>query len=510
METLTNLAEGFSALFSGWALLAVLAGVFIGSLVGVLPGIGPVGAMAVLLPVSFTLGPTTGLLMIAGIYFGSMYGGSTTSILMRVPGEASSVVASIDGHEMTKRGRAGAALAVAAIGSFIAGTLAVVLLMLVANPLSTFAGGFSAPEFLALTIFALLVLSRLTGGSFAGTMVAAGLGLLLATIGLDEQTGNARFIFGQTELAQGLEVTPVAVGLFGIAEVLLLAEQRGRLPALPTVRLRDLYPTKRELRRSVPAMFRGGILGFFFGLFPGPAAATSSYASYMLERRVSGHKEEFGKGAIEGVAGPEAANNGAAGGAMIPLLILGIPFNAVAALLLAGFTIHGAIPGPLFIENEPGLFWGLIAGMYVANIMLLILNLPLVGMFTSVLRVPRDIQLALILVIAVVGTYATRNSMLDVVWLLIMGALGYFMVKVGLPRTALILAFVIAALMEESLVQTMSLANGDPAYILERPIALSILVLTALILLAPWILKLLGNTGLARGLQTIGRGSDEG
>src|SRR5829696_2932668 len=224
METLTNLAEGFSALFSGWALLAVLAGVLIGSLVGVLPGIGPVGAMAVLLPVSFTLGPTSGLLMIAGIYFGSMYGGSTTSILMRVPGEASSVVASIDGYEMTKRGRAGAALAVAAIGSFIAGTLAVVLLMLAAGPLSDFAVDFSAPEFLALTIFALLVLSRLTGASFAATMIAAGLGLLLATVGLDEQTGNARFIFGQTELAQGLEVTPVAVGLFGIAEVLLLAE----------------------------------------------------------------------------------------------------------------------------------------------------------------------------------------------------------------------------------------------------------------------------------------------
>jgi len=510
MEALNNLVEGFAALFSGWALLAVLVGVFIGSLIGVLPGIGPVGAMAVLLPISFTLGPASGLLMIIGIYFGSMYGGSTTSILMRVPGEASSVIASIDGHEMTRRGRAGAALSVAAIGSFIAGTIAIVLLMLAANPLSNFAVGFSSPEFLALTIFALLVLSRLTGGSFAGTMVAASLGLLLATIGLDETTGNARFIFGETSLAQGLEVTPVAVGLFGIAEILLLAEQRGRLPELPAVRLRDLYPTKGELRRAVPPMFRGGILGFLLGLMPGPTAATSSYASYMLERRVSGHGEEFGKGAIEGVSGPESANNGAARGAMIPLLILGIPFNAVTALLLAGFTIHGAIPGPLFIDQEPELFWSLVAGMYAANIMLLILNLPLVGIFTSMLRVPRDIQLALILVIAVVGTYATRNSMLDVGWLIVMGALGYFMVKVGLPRVALMLAFVIAALMEESLIQTLSLANGNPLYIFGRPISAAILILTALILIGPWLLKLFGNTRLAATLASIGRSSDEG
>ena len=510
METLANLAYGFAALLSGWALLAVLLGVFVGSLVGALPGIGPVGAMAVLLPLSFALDATSGLLMIAGIYFGAMYGGSTTSILMRVPGEASSVVAAIDGYEMTKRGRAGAALAVAAIGSFIAGTLAVVLLMLAANPLSNFAVNLSSPEFLALAIFAVLVLSRLTGGSFAATMVAAGLGLLLATVGLDQQTGNPRFIFGQTELAQGLEITPVAVGLFGIAELLLLAEVRGRMPELPSVRLRNLYPTKQELRRAVPSMFRGGILGFFFGLLPGPAGSTSSYASYMLEQRVSGHGEEFGKGAIEGVAGPESANNGAAGGAMIPLLILGIPFSGVTALLLAGFTIHGAIPGPLFIEEDPQLFWGLVAGMYVANIMLLILNLPLVGIFTSVLRVPRDVLLALILMLAVVGTYATRNNMLDVAWLLVMGALGYLMVKVGLPRTALILAFVLATLAEESLIQTLTLAGGNPAYIFERPIALGILALTALILLAPWILKLFGDTRLGTIVQSIGRSSDEG
>lgn len=502
METLSNLIEGFSSVLAGPALFAMLLGVFVGSLVGALPGIGPVGAMAVLLPLSFALDPAGGLLMIAGIYLGSMYGGSTTSILMRVPGEASSVVTAIDGHEMTRKGRAGAALAVAAFGSFIAGTMAVVLLMLLADPLSEFAIEFAAPEFLALAIFALFVLSRLSGGSFATTMVAAGLGLALATFGLDQTSGNARFTFGLDALVQGLEVTPVAVGLFGIAEVMLLAGQRGRIPELPRVRFRELYPNRREFRRALPSMFRGGILGFLFGLIPGPGGAMSTYASYMLEKRISRHPEEFGKGAIEGVAGPESANNGAAGGAMIPLLILGIPFSAPTALLLAGFTIHGAIPGPLFVQDEPELFWGLVAGMYAANAMLLILNLPLVGIFTTMLRVPRDVLLVLILVVAVVGTYATRNTMVDVVWLTVMGVLGYFMIKANLSRVALMLAFVIAPFMERSLTQTMSLSDGNPAaYLLERPIALTILVMTALVMLAPAALRLLGYGRLSKTLE---------
>jgi len=503
METINNLLQGFAAVFSGGPFLAVLLGVFVGSLVGALPGIGPVGAMAVLLPLSFALSPTAGILMIAGIYLGSQYGGSTSSILMRVPGEASSVVTAMDGYEMTKRGRAGAALAVAAIGSFVAGTLAVLLLMLVSVPVSNFAKEFSAPEYLALTVFALLVLSRLSGGSFAATMAAAGLGLMLATFGVDQTTGNARFTFGSDALIQGLETTAVAVGLFGIAEVLLLAERRGKVPDLPRVRLRDLYPTKREFRRAVPSMFRGGMLGFLFGLVPGPGAVLSTYASYLVERKVSKHKEEFGKGAIEGVAGPESANNGSAGGAMIPLLVLGIPFSGPTALLLAGFTIHGAIPGPLFIEQEPELFWGLVAGLYAANVILLILNLPLVGIFTSMLRVPRDVLLVLILVLALVGTFAARNSMVDVMWVVIMGVLGYLMVKANLSRVALMLAFVIAPFMERALTQTLTLAGGNPAYVLQRPIALAVLVLTALILAVPTLLRLAGYGKVSGDLSKI-------
>ncbi len=485
MDTLNNLAAGFAAALHVGPLLGVLLGVFVGSLVGALPGIGPVGAMAVLLPLSFALDPATGLLMITGIFLGAQYGGSTTSILMRVPGESSSVVTAIDGYEMTKRGRAGAALAVAAIGSFTAGTLAVLLLMLAAGPVSSLAVKLSAPEFLALTVFALFVLARLSGGTFASTMVAAGLGLALATIGISATSGGARFTFGSPALLAGLEITPVAVGLFGVAEIMVLVSQRGKVPALPTVKLKEMLPTGIELRRAAPAIGRGSILGFLFGLIPGPGGAVSTYASYMLEKRVSKHPEEFGSGAIEGVAGPESANNGAAGGSLVPLLVLGVPFSGATALLLAGFTIHDAIPGPLFITQQPALFWSLVAGMFLANIALLILNLPLVGIFTTVLRVPRDLLVAGILVIALVGTFAARNSITDMVWLIVLGALGFLMVKLNLSRAALMLAFVIAPLMERSLLQTVSLAQGNPGYLLGRPVALALLALSAVFVVGP-------------------------
>lgn len=489
-EAIANLLDGFRILFTPGLLIPTVVGVVVGSAVGVLPGIGPIGAMAVLLPLSFTLDPTAGLLMLAGIFYGSMYGGSTTSILMRVPGEATSVITAIDGFEMTKQGRAGAALAVSAIGSFLAGTLAVAALMFAAPVVSAIAVEFAPPEFLAITVFAVLVLSRLSSRSFAKTMLAVGIGLALATIGLDQVTGNQRFTFGFFPMTQGVNLTALAVGLFGVAEVLLLAEQKGRLPDLPTVRLRELYPNKQEFRRSIGPMFRGGILGFLFGLIPGPAAVMSTYASYALEKRISPRRGEFGKGAIEGVAGPEAANNGASGGSMIPLLLLGIPFAPPAAMLLAGFTIHGVIPGPLFMDQNPDLFWGLIAGFYVANFLLLLLNLPLVTIFTALLRVPRDIMLAMILILAVVGTFATRNSMFDVGVLIVTGLFGYVMAKAGLSRAALLLAFVIAGFMEQSLSQSLTIAGGDLfGYLPERPMALGLLVVTFLIVVVPTVVR---------------------
>lgn len=489
MDTLNNLLAGFAAALHVGPLLGILLGVFVGSLVGALPGIGPVGAMAVLLPLSFALDPNTGLLMIIGIFLGAQYGGSTTSILMRVPGEASSVVTAIDGYEMTKRGRAGAALAVAAVGSFVAGTLAVLLLMLAAGPVSSLAVDLSAPEFLALTVFALFVLARLSGGTLASTMVAAGLGLALATVGISQTSGGARYTFGSSALLSGLEITPVAVGLFGVAEIMVLVAQRGRIPRLPSVKLKEMYPTRAEWRRAVPAIGRGSIIGFLFGLIPGPGGAVSTYASYMLERRMSRHPEEFGRGAIEGVAGPESANNGAAGGSLVPLLVLGVPFSGATALLLAGFTIHDAIPGPLFITQQPELFWSLVAGMLLANVALLILNLPLVGIFTTVLRVPRDLLVTAILLIALVGTFAARNSVTDMVWLVVLGALGYVMVKLNLSRAAMMLAFVIGPLMERSLLQTLSLAQGNPGYLLGRPVAVALFALSAVSLVGPLVLS---------------------
>lgn len=489
MDLITELGAGFAAIFDPILLLTLVVGVLVGSVVGVLPGIGPVGAMALLLPLSFALEPAAALILIAGIYLGSQYGGSTSSILIGVPGEASSVVTTLDGYPMAKKGRAGVALAVAALGSFVAGTIAVLLLMLVATPLSHFAAQFASPEYLALCVFALLVLSRLAGGSIVTTFAAVGLGLMLATIGLDGTSGTLRFTLGITDLIQGVDVTAVAVGLFGIAEILLLAEGNGTVTRLPKVPFRSLIPTRTDLRRATPPMLRGGLLGFLFGLIPGPSAVVSTYASYMVEKRISKHKDEFGQGAIEGVAGPEAANNGAAGGAMVPLLVLGLPFNAATALLLAGFTIQGVIPGPLFIQNNPALFWTLVAGLYAANIALLVLNLPLVGMFTSLLRIPRDLLLAFVVLIAIVGTFAARGRLSDIFWLLVMGLLGYLMVKLQISRVALMLAFVIGPLFESSFKQTVVLSRGDPLYLLGRPITATVLVITVLIMVLPIVVR---------------------
>ena len=489
MDLIGNLLSGFGTILDPVLLLTLFVGVLVGTIVGVLPGIGPVGAMAILLPLSFSLDPAAGLIMIAGIYLGSQYGGSTTAILVGVPGEASSVVAMMDGLPLTRKGRAGAALAVAAIGSFVAGTMAVLLLMLLARPLSEFAKQFSSGDFLLIAIFALVALSRLAGGSAIRTFAAVGIGLMLATVGLDASSGSVRFGLGIPAFIDGLEITSVAVGMFGIAEVLLMAEAPASATTIPKVPFRSLLPTGTELRRSALPMVRGGLLGFVLGMLPGPSGVVSSYGSYALEKRLSRHPEEFGTGAIEGVAGPESANNGSSGGAMVPLLILGLPFNGPTALLLAGFTVHGIIPGPLFMDAEPVLFWTLIAGLYAANVALLILNLPLVGLFAGLLRIPRDLLMTFVVLIAIIGTFATRGNLIDVFWLLVMAVLGYLLAKLGISRVAVMLAFVIGPFLEASLTQTIVLANGDLTYLFGRPISVGIMALTVLILFVPPLLR---------------------
>ena len=489
MDLITNLAQGFAGIFDPVLLLTLLVGVLVGSVVGVLPGIGPVGAMAILLPISFSLTPAAGIIMTAGIYLGSQYGGSTSAILVGVPGEASSVVTLLDGHPMAKKGRAGPALAVAAIGSFVAGTMAVLLLTVLAGPLSAFASQFASPEFLLIALFALIALARLAGGPVMMTFAAVGIGLMLATVGLDSGSGALRFDLGIPEFVDGIEITSIAVGMFGIAEILLMAENREQATPMPKVPFRKLWPNRTDLRRSAGPMVRGGLLGFVLGLLPGPSGVVSAYGSYALEKRLSKRKDEFGKGAIEGVAGPESANNGSSGGAMVPLLILGLPFNGPTALLLAGFTVQGVIPGPLFMDNEPVLFWTLIAGLYAANIVLLVLNLPLVGMFTSLLRIPRDLLMAFVILIAVIGTYATRGHLVDVFWMLAMAVLGYVLAKLGISRVAVMLAFVIGPFLESALNQTVVLSQGNPAYLLGRPISVGILALIVLVVAMPAVVK---------------------
>ena len=464
-----------------------MVGCVLGSVVGVLPGIGPVGAMALLLPISFTLSPATAIILLAGIFYGAQYGGSTTAILINIPGEATSVVSTLDGYQMTRRGRAGAALTVAAVGSFVAGTVSVILLMLVAPALADLAVKFGPPEFFAITAFGLMALSRLTGGSLPLVVMLLGFGLALTTIGQDVTFGKARFTFGSVQLLQGVELVAVAVGLFGVAEVLIVAEERATLTRLVSVRLRELLPTREEWRRSIGAIARGTALGFPFGLIPGPAVILSTFASYALEKRVSRRPEEFGHGAIEGVAGPESANNAAAGGAMVPLLALGVPFAPPTAMLLGAFTLHGIQPGPLLATEHPHVFWGLIASLYLGNVVLLVLNLPLVGLFTTLLRMPRDVLLALIVLVSAVGVFTVNNSVLDLFVMVVMGVLGYVLRKFGLNPAAIILPFVIGTVMEQSLVQTLLLARGRPEYLFERPIAVALLLAGAIALAWPWL-----------------------
>ncbi|MHB1132688.1 MAG: tripartite tricarboxylate transporter permease [Chloroflexota bacterium] len=492
MDPIQGLLQGWAALSVPGNLIALAIGVLLGTVVGVLPGLGPVGAMAILMPLSFQLDSTSAIIMMAGIYYGAQYGGSTTSILVNIPGEATSVITCLDGYQMTKRGRAGAALSVAAVGSFVAGTVAVVLLMFFAPLLSQFALRFGAAEYFALTAFGLLVLSRLTGGALALAMMLVGMGLALRTIGQEMVFGTTRFTFGLMDLWQGIELVAIAVGLFGIAEVFTASEESGGAVHVASVRLRELLPNREEWRRSLAPMLRGSALGFPFGLVPGPAAILSTFASYALERRLSKRPEEFGQGAIEGVAGPEAANNAAAGGTLVPLLSLGVPFAPPTALLLGAFIIHGIQPGPLLMTEHPEVFWGLVASMYAGNAMLLVLNLPLVGLFVSILKLPRDILLTLIMLISSIGVFSVNNSVFDLVVMLLAGVAGYVMRKFRLSPATLILPLVIGTLMESSLMQTLLLSGGDlPGYLLTRPIALGLLLLGIFSLFAPVIWQLL-------------------
>jgi putative tricarboxylic transport membrane protein len=480
-ETLNSLVLGFSVALRPDVLWYAFIGCLVGTLVGILPGIGPLAGISILLPLTFGLDATKAIVMLAGIYYGSQYGGSTTSILLRIPGEAASVMTCIDGNAMARKGRAGAALCIAAVGSFIAGTFGVLVLTLIAPPLAGFALRFGPPEYTALLVLGLVFVAYMSTSTLTRTLLMATFGLLLGTIGIDVMTGHFRFSFNIPELGDGIGIVPVAVGLFGLGEI-LATPSRQVAGDVVRPRLKELLPSRTEWRESAMPIARGSVLGFLIGIIPGSAHIISSFLSYAVERRLSRKPEEFGKGAVAGVAGPESANNAASTGAFVPMLALGLPTGPVTAVLIAALLIHGIPPGPTLVNDHPNVFWGFVASMYVGNLMLLALNLPLVGVFVNLLRIPYGYLYPLIIMFCVIGVYEVNHSIVDVWIMLIMGVVGYLLKKFGFDPAPLVLGLVIAPIFEMSLRQSLIMSDGRWLIFLERPIALALLCVCGVLL----------------------------
>ena len=490
MDAFHNLLLGFSVALTPINLFWCLVGVLMGTVVGVLPGLGPAATIAMLLPLTLKMDHTTAIIALAGIFYGARYGGSTTSILLNIPGESSSVVTCLDGYQLARKGRAGAALGISAIASFIAGTIGVVGLMLIAPPLARFALRFAPPEYFALMVLGLAMVVFLAGESMVKALLAMLLGLWIATIGIDLFSGESRFTFGQAKLLGGVDFIAATVGIFAIAEVLVNLESKGGAELFKLAKgLRNLLPTLQDLKDCRFAFLNGSIIGFFVGALPGAGATVASFLSYGLEKAVSRHPEKFGTGVIEGVAAPEGANNADASGALVPLLTLGIPGGNTTAILLGGLILWGYKPGPLLIQEHPELFWGLVASMYVGNVLLLILNLPLVPLFAQILRLPYYILYPLILGISIIGVYSVNNSLFDVWVMGLFGLLGYLMRKLEFPASALILGMVLGDSLERALRQSLMMSQGDIAILVTRPISGILLAIAALVLCLPVIRK---------------------
>jgi putative tricarboxylic transport membrane protein len=481
MDIMTLLIEGFKACLTPTNMLACTFGVLVGTLTGILPGLGSTSAMALLLPLSFGMEPTTALIMLSGIYYGSMYGGSTTSILVNVPGESSSVMTCLDGYQMAKKGRAGAALAIVAIGSFIAGTIGLILLTLFAPPIAKIALSFGPPEYFAIALMGLVILVLLSGSAIKGIVMMM-LGIMVGTIGLDPLSGVNRFSMGIGELSKGIDFVLVAMGLFGLGEVISMLCEENKGVSMQSVRFRELYPNKEEVKKSIKPIFRGSILGFLCGLVPGPAAVISTFLSYAVEKKLSKTPEEFGQGAVEGVAGPESANNAASSAAMVPLLSLGLPFAPPAAILLSGFLVHGITPGPSLITAHPGIFWGLVASMYIGNILLLIINLPFVGVLASLLKTPKEYLMPFIVTVTFTGALAMNNSVFDLVILILFGFIGFIMKEAGYQPAPLAIGIILGPIIESSLTQSLIMGDGKLMLFFTRPVSGTILVIVIIML----------------------------
>ncbi|MDN3015381.1 tripartite tricarboxylate transporter permease [Paenibacillus sp. BSR1-1] len=500
MSTLDYLFQGFGTALIWYNLIFAFVGVLIGTAVGVLPGIGPMSGVALLIPVtaSITSGlspeqaATSAIILLAGVYYGAMYGGSTTSILLNTPGESSSVVTTLDGYQMAKKGRAGSALSIAAIGSFVAGIVTLLALIFLAKPLSAVALKFGPSEYFSLMLLGLGAVSGLAGKSVTKALIMTVCGLLLGTIGIDSVSGIARFTFDVPWLYQGIEFLTIAVGLFALGEVfktiLEKEEEDGEM-----ARINNLIPSKEEMKESAGPIARGSILGFFVGILPGAGATLASFFSYLLEKKISKNPAKFGTGAIAGVAAPESANNAASGGAMIPLLTMGIPGSGTTAILMGALMMYNVQPGPLLFEDHPQVAWGLIASMFIGNIMLLILNLPLVKVFAKIIQTPKQFLIPMIIAISIFGVYAVQVSMYDLLLLLTCGVLGYFLSKNDYPIAPLVLGLVLGPMVENNLRRALTISNGDYSVFFTRPISMVFLLITALWLIVPFMMKKKGK-----------------
>ncbi|MXP63468.1 tripartite tricarboxylate transporter permease [Roseomonas sp. M0104] len=478
---LDNLAHGFGVALSLNNLLFALLGAFIGTAIGVLPGIGPVATISLLLPITFGQPATTAIIMLAGIYYGAQYGGSTTAILLNLPGEVSSVVTTLEGYKMARNGRAGAALTIAALGSFFAGSVATILVAASGPALTDIALSFGPADYFSLMLLGLIISAVLAQGSVIKSVAMVVLGVALGLVGTDVQTGQQRFTFGIPELSDGLNFAAIAMGVFGIGEIILNLE-RPEVRSVLSAKVGSMFLTKEEWKRATPSVIRGTIIGSALGILPGGGASLASFGSYMMERKMSRGRNEFGSGAIEGVAGPEAANNAAAQTSFIPLLTLGIPSNAVMALMVGALIIQGIQPGPRMVESQPDLFWGLICSMWIGNVMLLVINLPMIGMWVKLLQVPYKYMYPAILTFCAIGVYSINNNVFDVYQTVFFAVLGYAFAKLKMEPAPLLVGFVLGPMMEEHLRRAMLLSRGDVTVFIERPISAVLLAIAALAL----------------------------
>ena len=501
MDFLNHFYLAFQVALEPMNILLCFLGCLVGTFVGVLPGLGPAASISLLLPITFKLPPESAIIMLGGLYYGTMYGGSTTSILINVPGEAASVVTCLDGYRMALKGRAGPALGIAAFGSFIAGTFGTIMIMILAPPLAGLALKFGPPEFVGLVFLGLTMVTYLSSGSMAKALMMAIVGLLISYIGTDIVTGRERFTLGIATIAGGFDIVPIAMGLFGISEVLLNLERSEGTREVFETKLKNLLPTRQDWKDSSGPIARGTVLGFLLGLIPGGGGLIASFISYAVEKKVAKHPETFGTGDIRGVAGPESANNAGAQGAFIPMLTMGIPCNVVIAILMGALMIHGVTPGPRLLVEHPRIFWGVVGSMYIGNSMLLLLNLPLIGMWVRLLKIPYSILFPFIFLFCLIGAYTVGSNVQDVYIMILFGLLGYLMKKYNYEPAPLVLAFVLGPMFENAFRQSLIISGGDPMIFLTRPISAVFVLVALFLLISPLILRLWGKTRPGLGLK---------